>query len=303
MRQPASADQPWNAVRLAATAYALVVVRADPAELQGEAPRSRAARESEPDDARRGSCTAQWRRLLTGRIRRSARSGACGNACPPRRAAEVCAFTLHGVGGAVARLFWHRPIRDNPLLLQSVLRTPVGARRRADVEITFVFPDVRGSTRPRGTNIRIRLPGSDAVLLRSLPLRSTTTAGSSTSSLATASWRYSSLSSPARTTPAGRSTPAGQFSMLSSVDGLARKGLMVGAGVHTGDAFVGVIGGDEKVDSPPSATQSTSRLDSVPWPARASCLSAASPGIEPASALHPRSVRSRSPDGRATSQS
>ena len=45
MRQPALAYQPWNAVRLAATAYALVVVRANPAELQGEAPRSRAARE------------------------------------------------------------------------------------------------------------------------------------------------------------------------------------------------------------------------------------------------------------------
>ena len=31
-------------------------------------------------------------------------------------------------------------------------------------------------------------------------------------------------------------------------DGLARRGLMVGAGVHSGEAFVGVIGGDEKLD-------------------------------------------------------
>jgi adenylate cyclase len=31
-------------------------------------------------------------------------------------------------------------------------------------------------------------------------------------------------------------------------EGLARKGLMVGAGVHTGEAFVGIVGSDEKVD-------------------------------------------------------
>ena len=31
-------------------------------------------------------------------------------------------------------------------------------------------------------------------------------------------------------------------------EGLARNGLMVGAGVHTGEAFVGVVGSDEKID-------------------------------------------------------
>ena len=30
--------------------------------------------------------------------------------------------------------------------------------------------------------------------------------------------------------------------------GLGAKGLMVGAGIHTGDAFVGVVGSDEKLD-------------------------------------------------------
>lgn len=48
---------------------------------------------------------------------------------------------------------------------------------------------------------------------------------------------------------AGRAITAGS-SILAAVqrDGLARKGLMVGAGVHTGEAFVGVVGSDEKVD-------------------------------------------------------
>ncbi len=48
---------------------------------------------------------------------------------------------------------------------------------------------------------------------------------------------------------AGRAITAGR-AILAAVErvGLARKGLMVGAGVHTGDAFVGVVGSDEKTE-------------------------------------------------------
>ena len=48
---------------------------------------------------------------------------------------------------------------------------------------------------------------------------------------------------------AERAIAAGR-AILAAVerDGLVRKGLMVGAGVHTGEAFVGVVGGAEKTD-------------------------------------------------------
>ncbi len=48
---------------------------------------------------------------------------------------------------------------------------------------------------------------------------------------------------------AGRAIAAAR-SILAAVehDGLVAKGLMVGAGVHAGEAFVGVVGGDEKID-------------------------------------------------------
>jgi adenylate cyclase len=48
---------------------------------------------------------------------------------------------------------------------------------------------------------------------------------------------------------ASRAVAAGR-AILAAVerDGLAEKGLLVGAGVHTGDAFVGVVGGAEKID-------------------------------------------------------
>ena len=48
---------------------------------------------------------------------------------------------------------------------------------------------------------------------------------------------------------AGRAIMGGR-AILAAVerDGLARKGLMVGVGVHTGEAFVGVVGSNEKLD-------------------------------------------------------
>ena len=48
---------------------------------------------------------------------------------------------------------------------------------------------------------------------------------------------------------AARAIAAGR-AILAAVErgGLGSKGLMVGAGVHTGEAFVGVVGSDEKVD-------------------------------------------------------
>jgi len=48
---------------------------------------------------------------------------------------------------------------------------------------------------------------------------------------------------------AARAIMAGR-AILAAVerDGLAKRGLMVGAGVHTGEAFVGIVGSDEKTD-------------------------------------------------------
>lgn len=48
---------------------------------------------------------------------------------------------------------------------------------------------------------------------------------------------------------AGRAISAGR-AILRAVerDGLTRKGMLVGAGVHAGEAFVGVVGSDEKTD-------------------------------------------------------
>ena len=63
--------------------------------------------------------TTQWRRMLTGedpslgKVRRMWRHVPAAPRC------KVCASPFQGVGGAVARLFWHGPMRDNPLLCKA----------------------------------------------------------------------------------------------------------------------------------------------------------------------------------------
>jgi adenylate cyclase len=48
---------------------------------------------------------------------------------------------------------------------------------------------------------------------------------------------------------AARAVMAGRAILKAvELDGLVTKGLLVGAGVHTGEAFVGVVGSDEKLD-------------------------------------------------------
>lgn len=48
---------------------------------------------------------------------------------------------------------------------------------------------------------------------------------------------------------AGRAIMAGRAILAAAEhDRLCEKGLMVGAGVHTGEAFVGIAGSDEKID-------------------------------------------------------
>ena len=130
--------------------------------------------------------TAQWRRLLTGedpslrKVRRMWRHLPAAPRC------KVCASPSHGVGGAVARFFWHGSMRDNPLLCKACFGKLAEHPGGADLEISVVFADVRGSTA-----LAERVSASDYRSLIQGYYRSAATAidengGSSTSSWATA---------------------------------------------------------------------------------------------------------------------
>lgn len=192
--------------------------------------------------------TSQWRALLTGEdpslrdVRRLWRHVPAAPRC------KVCASPFQGLGGAVAKLFWHGPMRDNPMLCKACFgqlsRHPGGA----ELEISVVFADVRGST-----GMAERSSASEYRGLIQAYYRSAGTAIDANDGIID---KFLGDGIMALFIPVisgenhvGRAINAGR-AILAAVerDGLARKGLMVGAGVHTGEAFVGVVGSDEKVD-------------------------------------------------------
>ena len=192
--------------------------------------------------------TAQWRAMLTGEDPSLAKVRRVWRHVPSAPRCKVCASPLQGVGGAVARLFWHGPMRDNPLLCKACFGQLSRHGGGAELEISVVFADVRGST-----GLAERSSASDFRGLIQAYYRSAATAVDDNGGIVD---KFLGDGVMALFIPvisgenhAGRAIMAGR-AILGSVerDGLARKGLMVGAGVHTGEAFVGVVGSDEKTD-------------------------------------------------------
>jgi adenylate cyclase len=192
--------------------------------------------------------SAQWKAMLTGddpsllKVRRMWRHIPAAPRC------KVCASPFHGFGGAVARVFWHGPMRENPLLCKACFGQMVKHPGGAELEISVVFADVRGST-----GLAERSSASDFRKLIQAYYRSAAVAIDDNGGIVDKFLGdgVMALFIPviAGENHAGRAIAAGR-AILAAVehDGLAAKGLMVGAGVHTGEAFVGVVGGDEKTD-------------------------------------------------------
>ncbi|MEP6639820.1 MAG: adenylate/guanylate cyclase domain-containing protein [Chloroflexota bacterium] len=192
--------------------------------------------------------TAQWRAMLTGedptlrQVRRLWRRVPTS----PRR--KICASPFHGIGGAAAKLFWHGPMRDNPLLCKACFGQLSKHGGGAEVEISVLFADVRGST---GIAERISAASFRGLLqdyYGSAAYAIDANGGIIDKFLGDG---VMALFIPviAGEKHAGRAIMAGR-PILAAVeqDGLARKGLMIGVGVHSGEAFVGVIGSGEKID-------------------------------------------------------
>ncbi len=192
--------------------------------------------------------TTMWHSLLTGedpalhKIRRLWRHVPAAPRC------KVCASPSTGFGGALARLFWHGPMRDNPLLCKACFGALSQHPGGAELEISVVFADVRGSTGLAERTSASGFRGLIQAYYKSAAMAVDANGGIIDKFLGDG---VMALFIPviAGDDHAGRAIMAGR-AILAAVehDGLARKGLMVGAGVHTGEAFVGVVGSDEKTD-------------------------------------------------------
>ena len=189
-----------------------------------------------------------WRQLLTGEDPTLLRVRRFWQRVPAAPRCKVCASPFHGLGGAAARLMWHGPIANNPLLCKACFGQLSGHQGGAELEISVLFADVRGSTglaeRISGAAFRDLLQGYYKVAAAEIDAHG----GIIDKFLGDG---VMALFVPVLTgeNHAGRAIDTGR-AILDGVEkkGLAARGLMVGAGIHTGEAFVGVVGSDEKLD-------------------------------------------------------
>jgi adenylate cyclase len=139
-------------------------------------------------------------------------------------------------------------MRDNPLICTACFGTLSKQHGGAEVGVSVVFADVRGST---GLAERI-----SASAFRGLLQRYYRTAAAAIDANGGIIDKFLGDGVMALFLPviagedhAGRAIKAGR-EILAGVerDGLAGQGLMVGAGVHVGGAFVGIVGSDAKAD-------------------------------------------------------
>jgi adenylate cyclase len=205
------------------------------------------AEEEEPraeDDPR----SRQWRALLTGEDPSLLTVRRFLHRIPSSPRCKVCASPFHGLGGAVGKVFWHGPMRDNPLLCKACFGQLAKFPGGADLEISVVFADVRGST---GLAERISSGRYRALLQDYYHL-----AGDAIDKNGGIIDKFLGDGVMALFIPviagenhAARAIEAG-LAVLEAVEGsgLGDNGVLVGAGVHSGDAFVGVIGSAEKTD-------------------------------------------------------
>jgi adenylate cyclase len=192
--------------------------------------------------------TELWRALLTGDDPAIAKVRRIWRHVPAAPRCKVCASPSQGFGGAIARLFWHGPMRDNPLLCKacfgSLARRPGGA----EVEISVVFADVRGSTA-----LAERISAAAFRRLIQAYYRSAANAvddhGGIVDKFLGDGVMALFIPVIAGENHATRAVSAGQAILVGvERDGLVAQGLQVGVGVHTGEAFVGVVGADERID-------------------------------------------------------
>jgi adenylate cyclase len=192
--------------------------------------------------------TARWRALLTGEDPSLLRVRRFWGRIPASPRCKVCASPFHGIGGAVANIFWHGPMRDNPLLCKACVGQLAKFPGGADIEISVLFADVRGSTglAERITSGRYRALLQDYYHLAGDAIDRN---GGIIDKFLGDGVMALFIPVIAGESHAARAIDAG-LAVLDAVErsGLGESGVLVGAGVHSGEAFVGAIGSAEKID-------------------------------------------------------
>jgi adenylate cyclase len=190
--------------------------------------------------------TEMWRRALNGTEPMLLRWRRIAKRIPSEPRCKMCATPFGGVGRVGARLIGHDPSPRNPLLCKackgSLLKHPGGAQ----IDVGVLFADVRGSTH--------LAEGIDAVEFRNLLQGFYAAAHEAITAMDGIVDKFLGDGVMALFIPAfagegfvGRAIEAGQ-ALLRAVAGAPGRRLPVGVGVHSGMAYVGVVGSGDESD-------------------------------------------------------
>ena len=192
--------------------------------------------------------SAHWRGLLTGedpelqQLRRRMRRIPTGPRC------KVCSAPFHGPGGLFTRLALHGRSTANPTMCQMCFSGLSDHPGGAELDISIVFADIRGSTaiaeRIGPARFREALQEFYRLAARSIETHDGFVD------------KYLGDGVMALFVPVLTGERHGARALAAAIDlvgraersGLSASGIRVGAGVHSGRAFVGVLGSGDKLD-------------------------------------------------------
>jgi len=192
--------------------------------------------------------TALWRARLTGTDPMLKKLQARWRRVPSAPRCKLCAAPFRGLGGRITTLLRHGRARDNPLLCGTCFARLMKRPGGAEVPISVLFADVRGSTAlaearspseyRRGIQRFYEITGrcieesggiidkllGDGIMALFIPV-------------------FTGRQHADRALEA-----ASRMVLDLEYSELPASGVRVGVGVHTGTAFVGVIGTDQHLD-------------------------------------------------------
>jgi adenylate cyclase len=202
------------------------------------------ARAVDPD----GKNEEVWRQVLTGTDRGLPRLRRMWGRVPSAPRCKLCAAPFRGPGRLLTRAMMHGPSASNPLLCNAcfgqIRRMPGGA----EIDISVLFADIRNST-----GIAERTSAGE---FRQLVQRFYHRAAKSIDDSGGIIDKFLGDGIMVLFVPviaggrhAERAIDAGEALLAAVCDPiLVKGGVRVGVGVHTGSAFVGAIGVDDKLD-------------------------------------------------------
>jgi adenylate cyclase len=192
--------------------------------------------------------TEEWRHILTGADSSLPKVRHWLGRLPSDPRCKMCATPFRGPGRVITKVINHGPSQSNPLLCSLCFRHLRDSPGGAEVELSILFADIRGST-----GIAERASAADfRALVQQFYYRASRAINDHDGIVDKfLGDGIMALFLPVVTggEHAARAIEAGAALLREVMDPrLTAGGVGVGVGVHTGEAFVGTVGADERLD-------------------------------------------------------